>query len=407
MMASEIQHSAVSDPERLHALRRLNLLGTGSEAAFDRLARLAASALGVPTALVNFVDDELTFFKSAVGLPPALAGATEAPNEVSFCRFVVEDGATVSIPDSRADPRVAHNPLVALGVAAYTGVPLMTSEGHTLGTLCVFDAVPHAWSDRERALLEGLAESVMSEIELRAARKAALGHREELERTVAQRTELLQNATSELLVSAASLRASREETIRRLARAVQMRSEEMGAHIDRMGLVCALLAERLDLSPQLQELIGIASPLHDIGKIAIPDQIITKPGSLTKAERRVMETHAERGYRMLAGSGEPMLELAATLAWTHHERMDGNGYPRRLRGDEIPIEGRIAAVADVFDALTNDRVYRAGVSFDEAIAVMRTARCTHFDADVLDALTGSLETVATLAGQAGTGARAA
>ena len=137
-----------------------------------------------------------------------------------------------------------------------------------------------------------------------------------------------------------------------------------------MSLYCSLLARLASIDPERAEMIRIASPMHDVGKIGIPDRILLKPGRLTEEERKVMEGHAEIGYRILAGSDVELLDLAALMALTHHERIDGAGYPRGLVGDEIPIEGRIAAIADVFDALTSDRVYRPAFQPDEARAMM-------------------------------------
>ena len=131
--------------------------------------------------------------------------------------------------------------------------------------------------------------------------------------------------------------------------------------------------------------------MHDVGKIAIPDRILLKPGSLDAEERAVVQTHAEIGYRMLAGSGGEMLELAAIIARTHHEHFDGGGYPRGLAGSDIPVEGRIASVADVFDALTSDRVYRPAFTVAHAVAEMRLLRGTQFDPVVLDVFLDSLE----------------
>jgi putative two-component system response regulator len=125
--------------------------------------------------------------------------------------------------------------------------------------------------------------------------------------------------------------------------------------------------------------------MHDVGKIGVPDAILLKPGPLDAGERVEMQRHAEIGYGILAGSGAELLDLAATIAWTHHERFDGGGYPRGLKGEEIPLEGRIAAVADVFDALTSDRVYRAAFTRAEALMMMRAERGLHFDPRVLDA----------------------
>jgi putative two-component system response regulator len=202
-------------------------------------------------------------------------------------------------------------------------------------------------------------------------------HRRRLEETVEARTGELREAIGEL-------EHFHEETIRRLSAAAELRDFETGQHIDRMSRYCALLAEKVGLEQRRVDLIRIASPMHDVGKIGIPDRILLKPGALTAAERRLMEGHTEIGYEILRGSEAELLQLAATLAWTHHERVDGTGYPRSLRGDQIPIEGRIAAVADVFDALTSTRPYRAALSVPESLELMHAGRGTQFDADVLD-----------------------
>ncbi len=210
------------------------------------------------------------------------------------------------------------------------------------------------------------------------------GHRERLEQTVLARTTALRDTISRLESSEGELRRLREEIITRLSWAAEFRNQETGEHIVRVGLYCALLARLAGLAAERTEMLRVAAPMHDVGKIGIPDRILLKPGPLTEEERRVMEAHTEMGHRILAGSGVPLLDLAAELALTHHERIDGTGYPRGLAGEEIPIEGRIAAVADVFDALTSDRVYRRAYQPDEALATMSEGRGTHFDARLLD-----------------------
>lgn len=217
--------------------------------------------------------------------------------------------------------------------------------------------------------------------------------RESLEAAVRQRTSELELTVEALSRTELELRQSQKETIYRLSRAAGFRDGDMAPHIESMSHLCYLLAQRLGLDRELCELFYLASPLHDVGKIAIPDRILLKPGPLDEEEREIVQTHAEIGHRMLAGSGGDMLELAASIAWSHHEHFDGNGYPRGLAGEEIPIEGRIAAVADVFDALTSDRVYRSAFSPDEAIKEMRMLRGTQFDPAVLDMFFDSLEEV--------------
>jgi diguanylate cyclase (GGDEF)-like protein len=189
------------------------------------------------------------------------------------------------------------------------------------------------------------------------------------------------------------LRRSRAETIARLAHAAEFRSLETGVHLERMSRYCATLAARLGFSEERIEVLRAASTLHDIGKIAIPDEVLQKPGPLTETERSVMTRHAEIGSELLAGSGSAseVLEMAALVALTHHERFDGSGYPRGLAGEEIPIEGRIAAVADVFDALISDRVYRPAMPLSEALAIMREGRGSHFDPQILDLFLESID----------------
>jgi PAS domain S-box-containing protein len=186
-------------------------------------------------------------------------------------------------------------------------------------------------------------------------------------------------------------RAARIGTITRLARAVETRDPDTGGHIERIGELTTMLGERLGLAAEQLEMIRVSSPMHDVGKIGISDKVLLKPGKLTPQERETMENHTQIGHDILTGSHSEILDLAARIALTHHERMDGSGYPNGLKGDEIPLAGRIVAVADVFDALTSDRVYRTAFDFDRAIEMMREGRGTHFDPQVLDVLLDDLE----------------
>ncbi|MFI5005685.1 MAG: HD domain-containing phosphohydrolase [Solirubrobacterales bacterium] len=208
--------------------------------------------------------------------------------------------------------------------------------------------------------------------------RAGESRREALQREIDDRSGELHRALTELEIA-------QSETVRRLSMAVEFRDEDTGAHIERIGRFSTLLAERIGLERELCERLSYAAPLHDVGKVAIPDAILLKPGPLTAEERSIVETHAEEGHRLLRGSSSSILDMAATIALSHHEKWDGSGYPRGLADEAIPIEGRIVAVADVFDALTSDRVYRTAYSVEQAVQMMRAQRGLHFDPVLLDA----------------------
>jgi putative two-component system response regulator len=218
-------------------------------------------------------------------------------------------------------------------------------------------------------------------------------HRERLEDMVKERTRALWSAIHDLEQAQQDLRSSQEETIKRLSLAAEYRDNETSRHIHRMSRYCGLLARGAGLGHERAELIRIASIMHDVGKIGIPDSILLKPGKLTDQEREVMCGHAEIGYQILSGSDSELLQVAATIAVTHHERHDGGGYPRGLKGSEIPLEGRIAAIADVFDALTTDRVYRKAFPWPRALTMMREERGKHFEPGLLDVMFDNIEKV--------------
>jgi len=205
-----------------------------------------------------------------------------------------------------------------------------------------------------------------------------------LEERLGRQAEELREAVRRLDLAARELQLSQSETIDRLARAVTLRSHESSGHIERVASYSEQLAQRLQLGPDACEAIRRASALHDIGKVAVSDRVLLKPGPLTDEERHEMQLHPEIGHYVLSGTGSEVYELGASIALAHHEWVDGTGYPTGLTKDEIPLEGRIAAVADVFDALTHDRVYRGAFTAEEAAEIMRGERDKHFDREVLD-----------------------
>jgi putative two-component system response regulator len=211
-----------------------------------------------------------------------------------------------------------------------------------------------------------------------------------LEDILRARTGALTEALARLEGAAAQGRMLQATTIHRWAQSAEHRDPGIGHHLKRVGHYCAMLGQKFGLNSESLEL---ASALHDVGKVAISDTIVLKTGPLTEDQRLTMQTHAAVGYEMLRDSRSGLLDLAAVIAQTHHEKFDGSGYPCGLTGTNIPLEGRIAAVADVFDALTSDRVYRRAWSVDTTVAWMSRERGRHFDPDVLDAFLASMQEV--------------
>jgi len=186
------------------------------------------------------------------------------------------------------------------------------------------------------------------------------------------------------------LKKTRLEVIRRLGRAAEFRDNETGFHIIRMSKYAQIIARRYGLSDHIAELILNASPMHDIGKIGIPDSILLKPGKLDKDEWEIMKTHAAIGADILSGHDSELMLMASEIAQNHHEKYDGSGYPKGLAGDEIPVSAQIAALSDVFDALTSVRPYKKAWSVEDAVEEIKNSSGTHFNPLLVKAFIDSL-----------------
>lgn len=213
---------------------------------------------------------------------------------------------------------------------------------------------------------------IRNQLEVHLLYRKVREQNENLEQTVAQRTSELAERNQELI-------NTRLEIIRRLGRACEFRDNETGAHIERMSRYSHLLALAAGLTDEHADMILNASPMHDVGKIGIPDAILLKPGKLTTDEFEVIKKHPTIGAHILAGNDSPLLQLAETIALTHHEKWDGSGYPNGLHGESIPLEGRIVAIADVFDALTAIRPYKKAWDVNAAADFIIQNAGSHFD----------------------------
>lgn len=191
-----------------------------------------------------------------------------------------------------------------------------------------------------------------------------------------ERNDLLQQVTR-----------AHHETLLHLSVAADYKDNDTGVHIVRIGYLAEALALKLGQSAAYASMLRKSAPMHDIGKIGTPDHILKKPGPLDDQERRIMNRHAEIGAEILGKSRVPVLTMAAEIALTHHEKYDGTGYPRGLRGEEIPLSGRITSVVDIFDALTMDRVYRPAFAVEDAVRMIAAQRGKALDPHVVDAFT--------------------
>jgi putative two-component system response regulator len=190
------------------------------------------------------------------------------------------------------------------------------------------------------------------------------------------------------------LHDSRLDIIRRLGRAAEFRDNETGLHIIRMSKYSQILGRRAGMSEAEAELLLQASPMHDIGKIGIPDHILLKPGKLDAQEWETIKTHVRIGADLLDGNPAPLLRMARDIALTHHEKWDGSGYPSGLSGEAIPLVGRVVAVADVFDALTSARPYKAAWPVEKAVDFLKEQRGLHFESRLVDLFLAQLDEVA-------------
>jgi putative two-component system response regulator len=208
-------------------------------------------------------------------------------------------------------------------------------------------------------------------LETRFLHLALRDHNRDLEERVRERTAELEEAHAEILA--------------RLARAAEYRDDETGEHTRRVGRLSGAIAQELELDPEEVSLLLRVAPLHDVGKIGIPDDILLFPGPLTPEHMKIMRSHTEIGGNLMAGSGIPLLDLAEEIARTHHERWDGSGYPEGLSGEEIPIAGRIVAVADSFDALSHTRPYQPAWAVEDAWSEIARKAGSDFDPEVVEA----------------------
>lgn len=225
-------------------------------------------------------------------------------------------------------------------------------------------------------------------LELKSAQDQLRAHKQTLENTVEVRTRELRHALEEVTRAQREIQAGHLDTIRRLTLAAEYKDHDTAGHIERIGRYSQVVGMAMHLPPGTVDLLLHAAPMHDVGKLGIPDSILLKPGPLDPEERRIMDTHTTIGAQILAGSTSPVIQMGERVALAHHEKWDGSGYPNGLAAEAIPLEARICAVVDVYDALTSDRPYRRAVANEEVVQMIADQNGISFDPAVVEVFMG-------------------
>jgi HD-GYP domain-containing protein (c-di-GMP phosphodiesterase class II) len=291
----------------------------------------------------------------------------------SLAGYVANTGTVVNLPDAYQIPETAEyhfdrsfDQRTGYRTQSMLQLPMKDTEGNIIGVLQLINArngqgenIPFTRDDEE--------------LMLAVASQAAVA---------------VKNAQLNREIKEAHL-----DTIMRLGLAAEYRDKETGNHIRRMSHYSAIIAEKLGLPGDRVDIILLSSPMHDVGKVGIPDAILLKPGHLNVLERKIMESHTIIGAEILKESEIPLIQLSQTIAVTHHEKWDGTGYPNKFKGEEIPLEGRIVALADVFDALSNKRVYKPAMTIEETMKIITESSGTHFDPAIVSAFEKGMDGV--------------
>jgi putative two-component system response regulator len=237
--------------------------------------------------------------------------------------------------------------------------------------------------------LDHILRSLNNALEKKDLRQEVRHYRKNLELLVEERTTQIQETMQ-------SLKHAHLEAIQILSRTTEFREDKTGQQSLRFRGYCDVLTKALDMPREEAWMITYASPLHDIGKVGVPDSILLKPGPLTSEELRVVQSHASIGNEILRNTTSRLLQVAAEIASSHHERWDGKGYPEGLSGETIPLSGRVVAIVDVFDTLTVERCYRSAFSLEQALDILQEGKGTHFDPKILDLFFENIEEIKVL-----------
>lgn len=296
---------------------------------------------------------------------------------------VAMDGPTALEIAQETKPDLILLDIMMPGMSGFEVCERLKSDAALRDIPIIFITAMSQEEDETKGLAMGAVDYVTKPISIAILQARVATHLElfNSRRALKNQNELLE---IKVLKRTIELRDSRLATITCLGRAAERKDPETGLHIQRMARYTQLLGQGMGLEPSATELLLHAAPMHDIGKVGVPDRILLKPGPLTNDEWNVMKTHPEIGAEILSNQPSELLQMAQDIALTHHEKWDGSGYPRGLKGNAIPLSGQLAALADVFDALTSTRPYKIAWAVDRAVETIATSKGLHFQASVVE-----------------------
>ncbi len=333
----------------------------GMDAVLSRLADMGRDILRAERTTIWLADDGKKTLSAKVA--HGLKNKVSIPFDSGLVGYAYQSGDVVICNDPYGDERFNQEVDERTGFVTKSviAMPLKTSNGELIGAFQSVNKIGKSGKFEEKDIIrmKTICGYITSTVELN-------------------------NLTSEI-------EDTQKELIFRLGAAGESRSKETGNHVKRVAEYSAILAKHYGLETFDIEVLKIASPMHDIGKIAIPDDILNKPGKLTPEEFDIMKKHAEYGHEILAGSKREILKAAAIISLEHHEKWDGSGYPSRVEGENIHIFGRITALADVFDALGSDRCYKKALELEKIFELLREQSGKHFDPTLVDIFFANLD----------------
>jgi putative two-component system response regulator len=296
---------------------------------------------------------------------------TEVLNPYYRTRIAINGDKALKIAFSNTPPDLILLDIMMPGITGYDVCQRLKENPDTRGIPVIFVTAMSELEDEKKGLEMGAVDYITKPISPSIVLARVKTHlslydqTRELERMVELRT--------------AELEITRRQIIRRLGRASEFKDNETGNHVIRMSHYARLIAQAAGMGEESVDTLFNAAPMHDVGKIGIPDSVLLKPGKLDDAQWDIMRTHPEMGAEIIGSHNDDLLRTARILAMTHHEKWDGSGYPGKLKGEEIPLMGRIVAIADVFDALTSDRPYKKAWAIEDAVRIIEEGAGAHFD----------------------------